>query len=123
MEEKKENILSMLGINIANEKIDIDLNKTKSFFESLQDTLEKKSEDLSKSIKEGKVDLQDSVGIKVDDEHISLDLKKTKSFFENLTNKVEGFVKDLDSTFSEFKDNKNSKDNDNKPKLEESTKS
>jgi len=123
MEEKKENILSMLGINIANEKIDIDLNKTKSFFESLQDTLEKKSEDLSQSIKEGKVDLQDSVGIKVDDEHISLDLKKTKSFFENLTNKVEGFVKDLDSTFSEFKDNKNSKDNDNKPKLEESTKS
>ena len=123
MEEKKENILSMLGINIANEKIDIDLNKTKSFFESLQSTLEKKSEDLSQSIKEGKVDLQDSVGIKVDDEHISLDLKKTKSFFENLTNKVEGFVKDLDSTFSEFKDNKNSKDNDNKPKLEESTKS
>lgn len=109
MEEKKENILSMLGINIANEKIDIDLNKTKSFFENLQSTLEKKSEDLSQSIKDGKVDLEDSVGIKVDDEHISLDLNKTKTFFENLTNKVENFVKDLDSTFNEFKSDKDDK--------------
>ena len=118
MAEKKENILSLLGINIEDEKIDIDLSRTKSFFESLQSTLEKKSEDLSKSIKEGKVDLEDNVGIKVDDEHISLDLKKTKSFFENLTNKVESFVKDLDTTFSEFQDNK-----DNKPKIEDNTKS
>ena len=116
MEEKKENILSLLGINVADEKIDIDLSKTKSFFENLQSTLEKKSEDLSKSIKEGKVDLEDSVGVKVDDEHISLDLKKTKSFFENLSNRVDSFVKDLDSTFSEFKD---SKDSDNKPEIKE----
>ena len=120
MENKKENILSMLGIDIADEKIDIDLNKTKSFFESLQSTLEKKSEDLSQNIKDGKVDLQDSVGIKVDDEHISLDLKKTKSFFENLTNKVESFVKDLDSTFSEFKSDDSKED---KAKREDNTKS
>ena len=120
MEDKKDNILSILGINIANEKIDIDLNKTKSFFKNLQSTLESKSEDISQNIKDGKVDLQESIGVKVDNEHISLDLNKTKSFFENLTTKVESFVKDLDSTFSEFK---NSKDSDNKPESKEITKS
>jgi len=102
MEKKKENILSLLGINIENEKIDIDLKQTKNFFENLQKTLEQKSKDINESIKEGKVDLSDTVGIKVDDEHISLDLNKTKSFFENLTQKLNNFVQDLDKSVNDL---------------------
>jgi len=102
MEEKKENILSLLGIDIKDEKIDIDLKQTKNFFQNLQKTLEQKSKDINKNIKEGKLDLSDSVGIKVDDEHISLDLNKTKSFFENLTQKIEQFTKDLDKSVNDL---------------------
>jgi len=106
MEEKKENILSFLGINIENEKIDIDLKQTKNFFENLQKTLEQKSKDINESIKEGKLDLSDSVGIKVNDEHISLDLNKTKSFFENLTQKLNNFVQDLDKSVNDLTNQK-----------------
>jgi len=105
MESKNSDILSLLGIKIENQKIDIDLNKTKNVFENLQKTLEKKSEELNNSIKEGKVNLEDSVGLKVDNEHISLDLNKTKNFFENLTKTVDNFSKELDSSIGNlFKD-------------------
>ena len=109
MEEKKENILSLLGINIENEKIDIDLKQTKNFFENLQKTLEQKSKDINESIKEGKVDLSDTVGIKVDDEHISLDLNKTKSFFENFLQKVEQIAQDIEKSINTLEDKGNNK--------------
>lgn len=96
MEDK--NILSLLGINIENQKIDIDLNQTKNFFENLQKSIEEKSKQIDQNIKDGKVDLEE-VGLKVDKEHISIDLKQTKNFFENLTEKLDGFVKELDNTF------------------------
>jgi len=99
MEDK--NILSLLGINIENQKIDIDLNKTKNFFENIQKELEKKSQAIEKSIQEGKVELKD-IGLKVDKQHISLDLNKTKSFVENLTKKLDSFIKDLDNSFKDI---------------------
>ena len=96
MEEK--NILSLLGINIEDEKIDIDLKQTKSFFENLQKSLEEKSKKLEQNIKEGKIDFQEA-GLKVDKEKITIDLKQTKNFFEELSKKVENFVQDLDKSF------------------------
>ncbi len=99
MEEK--NILSLLGINIEDEKIDIDLKQAKSFFENLQKSLEEKSKKLEQNIKEGKIDFQEA-GLKVDKEKITIDLKQTKNFFEELSKKVENFVQDLDKSFKKL---------------------
>jgi len=101
MEEKKENILSLLGIDIKDEKIDIDLKQTKNFFNKLQDSLNKKAQEIDKNIQEGKIDLKE-VGLKIDNEHISLDLNKTKSFLQNIAQKIEQFSKDLESSVNEL---------------------
>jgi len=109
MEEKKENILSLLGINFEDEKIEIDLKQAKNFFENLQKTLEQKSKEINESIKEGKVDLSDTVGIKIEEERISLDLKKTKSFFESFLEKVEQIAKDIEKSINSLEDKSNNK--------------
>jgi len=50
MESKNSDILSLLGIKIENQKIDIDLNKTKNFFENLTKTVDNFSKELDSSI-------------------------------------------------------------------------
>ena len=107
MEDK--NILSMLGINIEDEKIDINLKQTKSFFENLQKSLEQKSKKVEQSIKEGKLEL-DELGIKANKEQITIDLKKGKSFLEELSKKIENFVQDLDKSFKSLEDKTSKKD-------------
>ena len=111
MAEKIHNdLFSKLGIEIGDEKINIDLAQTKSFFNTLQETLLQKAEKLQKDISEGKVDLVDDVGIKVDNEQINVDLKKTKNFIETLGSKIQNFVADLEKSVKEI----DSKSPDNK---------
>ena len=113
MNENNLDILNLLGINAKDGKIDIDLNKTKSFFTTLQETLQEKAQKIDENIKNDKVDLED-VGLKIDKEHISLDLNKTKNFFDGLTQKLEKFVEEIDKTAKELKrplDNGSSKGN------------
>jgi DNA-binding transcriptional regulator GbsR (MarR family) len=95
MPEKKE-LFKKIGVDVSEENINIDLGKTKDFFNSLQNTLEKKAEMIQKNISEGSVDLQESVGIKVDNEHINIDLKKAKSFIEEFGEKIENFLSEID---------------------------
>jgi histidinol dehydrogenase len=95
-------IFSKLGIDIEDEKINIDLNKTKSFFDALQETLKEKSEKIQDDIAKGSVDLGENVGIKVDDQHINIDLGKTKSFIDDLGKKAESFVADIDDVLKGF---------------------
>ena len=63
MPEKKE-IFEKIGVNVSDDNINIDLGKTKDFFNSLQNTLEEKAENIQKDISEGKVDLEENMGIK-----------------------------------------------------------
>ncbi len=95
MPEKKE-IFEKIGVNVSDDNINIDLGKTKDFFNSLQNTLEEKAENIQKDISEGKVDLEENMGIKVDGEHIDIDLKKTKSFIEEFGKKIEHFLGEID---------------------------
>ncbi len=95
MPEKKE-LFEKIGVNVSDDNINIDLGKTKDFFNSLQETLQEKAETIQNDISEGKVDLEDHMGIKVDGEHIDIDLKKTKSFIEEFGQKVENFLAEID---------------------------
>ncbi len=95
MPEKKE-LFEKIGVNVSDDNINIDLGKTKDFFNSLQNTLQKKAETMEKDISEGKIDLEDNMGIKVDGEHIDIDLKKTKSFIEEFGQKIEQFLGEMD---------------------------
>ncbi len=101
MPEKKE-IFEKIGLNVSDNNINIDLGKTKDFFNSLQNTLQEKAENIEKDLSEGKIDLDDNMGIKVDGEHIDIDLKKTKSFIEEFGKKIEHFLAEIDHVASKL---------------------
>ena len=98
MAKEEKDLNSKLGIDISNEKIHIDLNQTKSFFNDLKQTFEETAKNIKKDLAEGKVDMAENVGIKVDKEHIDIDLVKTQSFIEELGKKIEGFLEEIDKT-------------------------
>ena len=101
MPEKKE-IFEKIGLNVSDDNINIDLGKTKDFFNSLQKRLQEKAETIEKDLTEGKIDLEDHMGIKVDGEHIDIDLKKTKSFIEEFGKKIEHFLGEIDHVASKL---------------------
>jgi len=95
--EKNTEILNKIGVEIDQDKVAIDLKRTKSFFASLQEILQQKAEQLQKNLEEGKLDMED-VGLKLDEDRVEVDLKKTKTFIETFGQKVENFLKELEES-------------------------
>ena len=102
MPQEKEEIFKKIGLDVSDDNINIDLNKTKDFFNTLQNKFQEKAENIEKDIADGKIDFEESVGIKIDNEHINIDLKKTKSFIEELGKKIENFLGEIDHTISKL---------------------
>jgi len=102
MAETKEDLFQKIGIDIEEEKIQIDLGKTKAFFETLQNRLTEKAQHLQQNIAEGKVDLGEDVGIKIDNEHIDIDLAKTKQFIEDLGRRFEGLLGEIEKSVKQL---------------------
>ena len=96
MADQDKDLFQKIGIDIGNDKINIDINQTKDFFNALVKTFEGAAENIQKDISEGKVDMAENVGIKVDKDNINIDLAKTKSFMEEFGKKIEGFVGEID---------------------------
>ena len=109
MAQEDKDLFTKLGIDISNEKINIDLTQTKSFFNNLKQTFEESAQNIQKDLAEGKVDMAKNVGIKIDKEHIDIDLVKTQSFVEELGKKIEGFLEEIDRTVESIDTNKKSK--------------
>ncbi len=98
MAEQDKDLFQKIGIDISSDKINIDINQTKDFFNSLIKTFESAAQNIQKDISEGKVDMAENVGIKIDKENINIDLEKTKSFIEDLGKKIESFVGEIDKS-------------------------
>jgi len=91
-----KDLLEKIGVDISSDKINIDINQTKAFFDTLKGVFEESAKKIEKDLTEGKVDMAENVGIKVDKENINIDLNKTKSFIEELGQKIEGFLGEID---------------------------
>ena len=102
MKNDDNTIFSKLGIDIDADKIHIEINKTKDFFNTLAQQLESSAQHIQKDISEGKLDLGEKVGVKIDKEHIDIDLVKTKSFVAELGKKVERFILEIDKSVEGF---------------------
>ena len=102
MVEKNKDLFQKIGIDISNDKINIDLTKTKDFLNSLHNILEEKAHTIQNDISEGKIDLGENVGIKVDNEHIDIDLGKMKSFIEDFGKKIENFIGEIDKSVNDI---------------------
>ena len=102
MAEENRDLFSKLGIEIGDNKINIDINQTKDFFNTLKQTFEAAAQNIQKDISEGRVDMSKNVGIKIDKENINIDLKKTKSFIEDFGKKIESFIGEIDKTVDDI---------------------
>lgn len=102
MAEQNKDLFSKLGIDIADNKIHIDINQTKDFFNILKKTFEAAAQNIQKDISEGRVDMSKNVGIKIDKENINIDLEKTKSFIEDFGKKIESFIGEIDKTVDDI---------------------
>ena len=102
MAEENKDLFSELGIDISNDKINIDINQTKDFFNTLKQTFETTAQNIQKDLSEGKVDMAENVGIKIDKENINIDLEKTKSFIEDFGKKIENFIAEIDKSVEDI---------------------
>ncbi len=98
MAEENKDLFQKMGIDISNDKIDIDITQIKDFFNTMQKTFENSAQNIQKDISEGKVDMSENVGIKIDKENINIDLEKTRSFIEDLGKKIENLVGEIDKS-------------------------
>ncbi len=102
MTEENKDLFQKLGIDISNDKINIDINQTKDFFNTLKQTFETTAQNIQKDLSEGKVDMAENVGIKIDKENINIDLEKTKSFIEDFGKKIENFIAEIDKSVDDI---------------------
>ncbi|MEA3433918.1 MAG: hypothetical protein U9R13_05000 [Campylobacterota bacterium] len=102
MAEQNKDLFSKLGIDIDDKKINIDINQTKDFFNTLKQTFEAAAQNIQKDISEGKVDMSKNVGIKIDKENINIDLEKTKNFIDDFGKKIESFISEIDKSVDEI---------------------
>lgn len=93
--------LSNIGINIDQNKITIDTDKTKDFFQKLTQGFEDKIRKITQDIERGVIDHKDA-GVKIDENHIDIDLNKTKDFLELWGKKMQSFVKEFDTMAKEI---------------------
>jgi hypothetical protein len=93
---EENSVFSKMGIEFEDDKLNVDLNRTRDFFGNLQKQLQERAERIQKDISEGSVDLSEKVGVKVDKDHINVDLNKSKEFISELGKKVEGFLAEID---------------------------
>ena len=102
MAEENKDLFSKLGIDIGDNKINIDINQTKDFFNTLKQTFESTAQNIQKDLSEGKVDMAENVGIKIDKENINIDLEKTKSFIEDIGKNIENFISEIDKSIDDI---------------------
>ena len=100
MTEQNKDLFEKIGVDIGDGKVNIDINKTKDFFNALKETFEGTAKNIQKDLSEGKVDMAENVGIKIDKENINIDLEKTKSFIEDFGKKIENFLCEIDKAVS-----------------------
>ena len=109
MLEQDKDLFQKIGVDISSEKINIDINQTKSFLNDLKQAFEDTAQNIQKDLSEGKVDMAENVGIKIDKEHIDIDLVKTKSFIEELGKKIEHFLEEIDKTVGNIENDSKTK--------------
>ena len=101
-EQNNNDLFSKMGVDVGEGKLNIDLNKTKDFFNALRETFENTAQNIQKDISEGKVDMAENVGIKIDKENINIDLNQTKNFVESFGKKIEGFLAELEKSVKDI---------------------
>lgn len=98
---KQNEKLSRVGINIKENKITIDTNKTKDFFQTIGKNIGYKLKKISDDLDQGVIQ-EKNAGVQIDKTHVNIDINKTKNFLEEWGKKMQGYVKEFDDMAKEM---------------------
>ena len=101
--EQNDTKLSKMGITMDKDKITIDTNKTKEFFQDMTKKIGDKIKKMVKELREGTIEDKDA-GIELNESHINIDLNKTKDFVDDWGKRMQGLIKEFDEIVKEIDD-------------------
>ncbi len=81
---KPKDLLNQLGLNIENEKISIDFNKSKNFIKKMEIEMHSKADEIQYKIDKADINFSRDIGIDISDDKFEIDLNKTKKMFQQL---------------------------------------
>lgn len=83
-EPKEKDLLQKLGIEINDQKIVIDLNKSSTFLNNIEKEMTAKANEIESKIDNADINMTEGMGIVVEGDTIGIDLNKTKNMFEEI---------------------------------------
>jgi len=84
-----------MGIDITEDSISIDTNKTKKYINEVSNDIDKKIKEIGDDLEKGIIQTKEA-GVDINKEHIHIDLNKTQNLIEDWGKKVKGFVEQFD---------------------------
>ena len=95
IEAQKNTNFNQMGVAMHNGTITIDTNKTKNFFNTLNQKMDVQMKKISDDLQKGIIDAQEE-GILMNNDQITIDLNKTKNLLEIWGKKIQSFAKEFD---------------------------
>ena len=96
----EETILNEMGFDFKNDKIIIDLNKSRNFFSKIEKKINEKSKEIENKIRGVESNITKTSGIVVTEDKVDIDLNKTKSLLDNLSGIFRNIVLDMNDSFN-----------------------
>ena len=93
---------SPIGIIVDHDRIIIDTNQTRHFFESLSRKLDRGFKKIEQDLKKDQLQSPNDTGIIVSQDHIEIDLNKTEVFMGKWIKSMQRVGQELDNVFQEL---------------------
>jgi len=77
-------LLNQLGLEMQNEKISIDMNKTAKFIQQMEIEMHGKADEIQRKTEKADINFTRDIGITLGDEKVEIDLNKTKKMFQQI---------------------------------------
>ncbi len=93
-----EDILIELGLDIKNQKISMDFNKTTKFLKKMEIEMHGRADALEQKIEKADINFTRDIGISFTDEKVEIDFNKTKKMFQRINILMKDVLLDKNSS-------------------------
>jgi len=98
IEKKEKAILNQMGIDIGNESLKIDINKTTDFLKKVEIEMHGKADEIQHKIEKADINFTRDMGLVLSDEKVEIDLNKTKKMFQEINILMKEVLLDANSS-------------------------
>ena len=103
-QEAKKPEFNKMGINVEENTITIDTNKTKEFFNNLGTQMDMRMKKMAADLEKGVIENEEA-GVEINEQHIHIDLNKTRDLLLHWGQQIEVFVQEFDKMAKTLENN------------------